>query len=95
MSHIKKKITVCREAEMASNEPTPRREERPIARIPWIPVKMSEVKPEDNKFFQEMMSSGEEGARRLEFYRILNKAFPFYLPKRYFFNILLMSIKHD
>jgi len=57
--------------------------ERPVARIPWLPVKISKVKPENNTFFREMMTAGEEGSRRLEFYEILTKTFPFYLPQRY------------
>jgi len=54
----------------------------PVARIPWLPVKFSKVRPEEKKFFQKMMSAGEEGSCRLIYYRILTKTFPFYLPKR-------------
>jgi len=55
--------------------------QRPVARIPWLPFKKSEVKPEDHKLFQ-LMDSGKEGSRRLDFYRIMAETFPFYLPKR-------------
>jgi len=64
-------------------EPASESGQRPVARIPWLPFKVSKVKPEDSTFFQEMMTCGKEGSRRLEFYRILTKTFPFYLPKRY------------
>jgi len=63
-------------------EPASETGHRLVARIPWLPYKESEVKPENNKFFQEMMTKGEEGSRRLDFYRILTKTFPFYLPER-------------
>jgi len=56
--------------------------QRPVARFPWMPFKESRVKPKDNLFFLKMMANREEGKGRLEFYRILTKTFPFYLPKR-------------
>jgi len=67
---------------MATQNVSAGSKQRLVARIPWIPIKKSYVKPEDHKFFQEMMSAGQEGKRRLDFYRILTKTFPFYLPKR-------------
>jgi len=62
-------------------EPASETGQRPVARIPWLPFKESAVKPEGHKFFQEMTCK-EEGAGRLEFYKILTQTFPFYLPKR-------------
>jgi len=70
---------------MSSEMSVPEEKERPLARIPWIPFKASEIKLEDKKFFQEMATAGEEKGRRLEYYKILTKTFPFYLPKRFVF----------
>jgi len=65
-----------------AKEPSSEIGQCPVARIPWLPAKKSKLKPEDHKFFKQMISSGEEGTRRLEFYRILTQTFPFFLPKR-------------
>jgi hypothetical protein len=54
----------------------------PIAKIPWMSWKTSNIKLEDHPYFKDVMTAGEEGSRRLELYRILNQTFPFYLPKR-------------
>jgi len=55
----------------------------PVAKIPWIPLKTSGVKLEDDKFFKKLMTEGKEGKQRIELYRTLTRIFPFYLPRRY------------
>jgi len=63
-------------------EPVSGSGQRPVARIPWLPFKESNVWPEDHSLFLEMMTNGEEGRRRFDYYRMLTKTFPLYLPKR-------------
>jgi len=58
------------------------RKERPVARIPWIPFKISNIKLEQKKFFRDMVAAVEEMGTRLEFYKFLTKTLPFFLPKR-------------
>jgi hypothetical protein len=69
----------------------------PIAKIPWMSWKTSNIKLEDHPYFKDVMTAGEEGSRRLELYRILNQTFPFYLPKRFAFidNLLRISSIND
>jgi len=49
-------------------EPVSETGQRPVARIPWLLFKKPNVWPEDNKFFQEMMTSGKKGRRGFEYY---------------------------
>jgi len=68
---------------MAAKKCVPDEKERRLAKIPWIAFKSSKIKLEKKKFFRDMVTAGEEKGRRLEFYKILTKTFPFYLPKRF------------
>jgi len=65
----------------------------PVAKIPWIPLKTSDVKLEDDKFFQKVMTAGKEGERRIDLYRLLTQTFPFYLPQRYVYFFLFIQPK--
>jgi len=62
---------------MASNDAN----NRPMAKIPWIPVETSDGILEEGSFFKKMKAS--TGKVNLKLYRLLNQIFPFYLPKRF------------
>jgi len=59
-------------------------ENHKVATIPWIPQLTSTGKIEELPFFKQMLEHGQqdEGIRRLYLYQLLNRVFPFYLPKR-------------
>ncbi|XP_059490716.1 uncharacterized protein LOC132205592 [Neocloeon triangulifer] len=55
-----------------------------VSRMPWIPANIGDMKLEDSVFFRDIMATREDkGQRGLKLLSLLQKTFPYYLPKRY------------